>query len=405
MDNLDNPSLNTSLDSQIPILCFSTTDWNEAFGSRQQLMLLLAQRGHPVLFIERQVGPEQLLRDQALRARKLAAWKSPRLRQIKKNIWLWQPPMLPPGRYYSIRLNRLGQKYLADEVQQILEKLKFQSPILWLYPPQSSPLLGRFREILSIYHCIENFSGNQGRLKQKAMQSEENDLLRKVDIVFTHSQGLLTRSQDMTKREMTLIPSAADVDYFQSISSIDPSLANIPYPRLGVMGTLDARLDIPLLFEIFQEQNDWQLVLIGPLHPERVDLKNLLSLPNVHTLGPQPFERLPAILNGLDIFLIPYVINDMTRYISPIKLYEYLAVGKPVVSTDLPEVSGLAPFIRIATGKKDFIQHIQSALVSDTPDQQKARRREAQKHSWKNRLNVMVQVISETIKEKANEAD
>ena len=307
-----------------------------------------------MLFIERQVGPEQLLRDQAMRARKIAAWKSSRLRQIKDNLWLWQPPLLPPGRYYSPWLNRIGQRILVGEVQKLIALLKIQSPILWVYPPQSSPLLGRFDEVLSIYHCIDNFTGNQGQFKQKTMQREENDLLRGVDICFTHSQGLFDRFQGLTKRGITLIPSAADVDFFQSTSSIDPSLANIPHPRLGVMGTLDARLNIPLLYEIFHEQDTWQLVLIGALHPERANLNQLLKLPNVHSLGHQPFENLPALLNGLDIFLIPYVVDDLTRYISPIKLYEYLAVGKPIVSTNLPEVRAFAPFIRMATGKEQF---------------------------------------------------
>jgi glycosyltransferase involved in cell wall biosynthesis len=385
--------------SQIPVVCFSTTDWNEAFGSRQQLMLLLAKRGHLVLFIERQVGPEHLLRDTALRSRKLIAWKADRLRQIRENLWLWQPPLMPPGRYYSTRLNQLGQAFLILHVRKALNTLRINTPILWLYPPHSSPLLGKFGEILSIYHCIEHFSGIQSGTKQRVMQQEEKDLLHRVDIVFTHSKGLLKRYQGMTKRKITLVPSAADVDFFQGISSIDPLIAGIPQPRLGVMGTLDGRLDIPLLASIFTERPSWQLVLIGALHPERVDLSQLLKLPNVHSLGMQPFERLPALLNGLNIFLIPYVINEMTQYISPIKLYEYLAVGKPIISTNLPEVSHFSSFLRMATGKDEFIQQIEAALTSDLPDQRLARRNEAIKHSWKNRLDVMCQVIENCLKE------
>lgn len=125
----------------------------------------------------------------------------------------------------------------------------------------------------------------------------------------------------------------------------------------------------------------------------------------MHSLGHQPFENLPALLNGLDIFLIPYVVDDLTRYISPIKLYEYLAVGKPIVSTNLPEVRAFAPFIRMATGKENFIHQIQAALISDTPELQNIRHSEAKKHSWNNRLNVMMQVIADTLKEKTNAAD
>jgi glycosyltransferase involved in cell wall biosynthesis len=401
---LDNHVLADWVESRIPILCFSTSDWTEAFGSRQQLMLLFAKRGHPVLFIERQVGPEQLLRDGGMRSRKIAAWKSPRLRQLKDNLWLWQPPLLPPGRYYSTWLNRLGQSILVHHVKKLMGMLKMESPILWLYPPQSSPLLGEFGELLSIYHCIDHFSGNQDGVKRQVMQMEEKDLLQQVDIVFTHSQGLLKRYQGITRRQITLIPSAADVEYFQGTTSIDPLLSHIPHPRLCVMGTLDARLDGTLLLEMFHERPTWQLVLIGAIHRERINLRKLLELPNVHCMGPQPFERLPALLNGLDIFLIPYVLDELTRYISPIKLYEYLAVGKPVVSTNLPEISQFIPYIRMATGKADFIQQVEAALTTDTPDQQVARRNEAKKHSWTNRLDLMCQVIEDCLKEKSNGA-
>jgi len=367
-------------------------------------MLRLAQRGHKVLFIERQVGPEQLIRDQALRTRKMNSWKSPRLRQLKENLWLWQPPLLPPGRYYNTFLNRLGQEFLAKQVQNLLETIGLSSPILWLYPPQSSPLLGRFNEILSLYHCIDNFSGNQRKFKRQIMQNEENDLLRRVDLVFTHSEGLLNRYQGITRRKISLVPSAADVAHFQSTTSVDPLLSNIPHPRLGVMGTFDARLDVSLLIEIFRSQNTWQLVLIGPLRLERIDLKNLLRLPNVNYLGPQPFEKLPALLNGIDIFLIPYVVDELTKYISPIKLYEYLAVGKPIVSTNLPEVSSLKEYVRFAQVAQDFAQQIHEGLISDTQAQWSARRSEARQHSWENRLNLMMRNISDTLKEKTNGA-
>src|SRR3974377_2286658 len=95
------------------ILCISTPDWNEIWGSRQQIMARLAAAGHRGLFVERQVGPEHLLRDPDLRHRKLSAWRLPALRLLDKNLWLWQPPLLPPGRYYSMALNHLGQSLLA----------------------------------------------------------------------------------------------------------------------------------------------------------------------------------------------------------------------------------------------------------------------------------------------------
>jgi len=388
------------LDTNIPILCFSTTDWHETWGSRQQLMLRLAQRGHPILFIERQVGPEQLFRDPALRLRKIGAWKSNRLRQPIKNLWTWQPPLLPPGRYYNNLLNQLGQRILVYQVRKLSHKLGLFEPILWLYPPQSAPLLGEFGELLSLYHCIENFSGNQSGIKRRVMQSEERRLLQNVDLVFTHSEGLFHLYSGLTRRDISLVPSAADVSLFQSISSIDPLVSQIPHPSLGVVGTLDARLNIELLEEMVRSRPGWHLVLIGQRRSERVNLDSLLNFPNVHYIGQQPFEKLPSLLNGLDVFLIPYILNELTLYISPIKLYEYLAVGKPIISTDLPEVASCKEYIWIADNAQEFINHIQTALEADTETQVIARRNFARQHSWENRLDSMLMVIAETLKVK-----
>lgn len=387
--------------ADIPILCFSTTDWDETWGSRQQLMLRLARRGHRVLFVERQVGPEQLLRDPALRLRKFTAWRTTRLRPVMENLWLYQPPLLPPGRYYSPLLNRLGQNTLAKQVQQLQKTLAFSAPILWLYPPQSAPLLGKFNEALSIYHCIENFAGDQRGVKRRVMQWEERQLLSQVDLVFVHARGLLERYQALTRRTITWAPSAADVVHFQSTTAIDPLVAALPHPRLGVSGTLDARIDIALLEQVAQEQPDWHLVLLGTLRSGRINLSRLLSLPNIHHLGYQPFERLPALLNGMDVLLIPYTLTEMTRFISPIKLYEYLAVGKPIVSTALPEVGDFKDHARIAETPQAFIQHIHAALTSDTPAQVAARRSLARQHSWDCRLEVMLEVIATVLKEKS----
>jgi len=379
------------------ILCFSTTDWDEIWGSRQQIMTCLANSGQRVLFVERQVGPEHLLRDRSLRARKRAAWKKPALHQVDSNLYLWQPPMLLPGRYYSPILNRLGQHRLVISLRPILDHLKFSQPLLWLYPPHSSPLIGNFSEKLVIYHCIDRFVGGQAGLKRTVMLAEETDLLQKADLVFTHAEGLRQLYQPYTRRPITVVPSAADVDRFQTVTDIHPEIANIEHPRLGVVGTLDARIDIQLLTNLALSNPLWQLILIGPERPGRIKLSLLLRLPNVHHLGARLFGDLPSILNGMDALLIPYVRDELTEYISPIKLYEYLAVGKPIVSVDLPEVRPMKHLIYIAHKSGDFAQTIQHALVDDTLQKQTTRRQEAWNHTWEKRAQLMWSIIEENL--------
>jgi len=382
----------------VDILCISTTDWDEIWGSRQQIMNQLAAKGNRILFIERQVSIEHLLRDPLLRKRKMAAWKHSSLRQLSNNIWLLNPRLMVPGRYYSLQLNRIGQTRLAGFIRPVLRSLDMSRPLLWLYPPHSAPLLGSFHETLSLYHCIDRFTGLQTGLKKKVMESQEHQLLQNVDLVFTHSEGLQKRYAAYTKQPITLVPSAADVAHFQSTSRVHPDIAILPTPRLGVMGTLDGRIDVELLVSLAKQRPDWHLVLVGQVRQGRIDLNLLFDLPNVHYLGLRPFDELPSLLNGMDILLIPYVLDGLTKYISPIKLYEYLAIGKPIVSVPLSEVYQLAEYVEIAA-PQEFLNTIQHLLARDNSPAQQLRRQAAQKHTWEIRANLMLDRVVKQLAE------
>ncbi|HBX71112.1 MAG TPA: hypothetical protein DEH25_17475 [Chloroflexi bacterium] len=392
------------------IICISTTDWDEIWGSRQQIMLQMVSKGHRVLFVERQVGLEHLLRDKNMRRRKISAFRESAPVQIQLNLWRWQPPLMYPGRYYSLILNKWGQRYLSARLKPILNQLGFTYPILWMYPPQSAPLIGQFSEKLSIYHCIEHFAGDQKGRKQKIMLAQENALLREVDQVFVHADGLRKRYAPLTRRPIELIPSAADVAHFQSTDQIHPTISAIPHPRLVLMGTLDARIDHDLLYHVMSQNPNWSLVLIGQMRSSQRDFAPLLALPNVYYLGKQLFADLPTLLNGADIALIPYVLTEMTRAISPIKAYEYLAVGNPIVSVNLPEIAQLKPWIYKVDNlqyqdrsiAEIFTEAITTALETESPSLRDARRQAAQEHSWQARANRMQQTIQSVLREKAD---
>ena len=382
------------------ILCFSTTDWDEIWGSRQQVMARLATAGHRVLFVERQVGPEHLLRDPDLRIRKLSAWRWPALRPLNKNLWLWRPPLLPPGRYYSMALNRLGQSLLAARLRPVLNELAFEQPLLWLYPPHSAPLIGQFSERLVVYHCIERFAGGQHGHKRKVMQAQEADLLHDADRVFVHIEELRRLYQPIARHTITLVPSAADVAHFQSTNVVHPVISALPRPRLGVSGTIDARVDVSLLYNLAYTHPDWHLILIGQVRPGRINLAPLKILPNVHFLGHRSFADLPVMLNGMDALLIPYLYNELTECISPIKLYEYLAVGKPIISVDLPGVRPLRDWVSLAKDQTGFIQAVQDALAEDDEGQRyTARRKFALEHTWEARIKRMWDVVGAALAE------
>lgn len=389
------------------ILCFSTTGWDEIWGSRQHIMQRLASRGHRVLFIERQLGPEHLFARRGYFHNLLAMLMPPPPRLVLPTLWRWQPPLVLPGRYYSSLLNRLGQRYLATQVRPLLRTLDFHAPVLWLYPPHSSSLVGQLGESLVVYHCIERFSGEQHGRKRGVMESQEAELLGIADLVFTHSKGLLELYSPLTRRPIRLIPSAADVAHFQSTREIHPVMAAIPSPRLVLSGTLDERIDWSLL-ESIASQKAWQLCLVGKIRMKFPLLKILSGQENVHFLGYHAYQDLPTLLNGADLFLLPYRLTGMTRYINPLKAYEYLAVGKPIVSTALPELIPLAEWVDMVEKGEDspqtyhrrFIQEIEHCLETETPAKTLARRDSARQHDWDQRVERMLEDMEARLKEK-----
>ena len=393
----------SSLDhhDSLDFLCISTTGWDEIWGSRQQIMLRLAKSGHRVLYVERQIGFEHLLKHSKFRRKGTSYMRFQKPVKVQENIWRWQPSVVFPGRYYSQALNRIGQSRLAAQIHTILPQLDFESPVLWLYPPHSAPLIGEFNECLSVYHCIERFSGDQRGIKKQIMTRQENALLSKADLVFVHSNGLQALYKGLTRHPIEIIPSAIDVEHFQRNVKIHPTMSVIPEPRLVVMGTLDSRIDYKLLLNIASIRPDWHLVLIGQLVNTLQSASPFFRLPNVHYLGQQPFEILPSLLKGAKVGLIPYRITDMTRYINPLKAYEYLASGIPVISTELPELFPLSEWIKIVTGKnlnhemqtERFVEEIEVAMLSETPQLRNERCQFARKHSWNERVSRILEVI------------
>jgi UDP-galactopyranose mutase len=378
------------------IICISTTDWDEILGGRQQIMARLAAKGNRVLFVGRQVGPEHLLKDAALRKRKLKSWQHPAISVVADNLWTYAPPLMPPGRYYSLTMNRLGQSILSRSINRVAYELNLQPVLLWIYPPHSAPLIDNIPHRLCIYHCVDRFAGNQKGLKRKIMDAQELELLQKADLIFTSGKRLLEEHQSHTNKPMMLITNAANIAHFQSTDMVHPEVATLPHPRLGIMGTFDGRIDVPLLEMIAHNRPDWHLVLIGQIRPGRVNLTSLLNMKNVHHLGIRPFTQLPQLLNGMDVLLIPYVQNELTEFINPLKLYEYLAIGAPIVSVPLPEVLHLGQLIAVAT-RQNFVETIESVLQNDTPENRQERRLAAQKFSWDARVQQMLDVITERL--------
>jgi len=374
------------------IICISTTDWDEIWGSRQQIMSRLAKLGNRILFVERQVGPEHFLRDHSLFRRKINFEKP--LRYLMNNIWILNPGVVLPGRYYSNNSNNLSQLILSKRIQQYSGVLGFTSPLLWIYPPHSYPIIGMLNECLVVYHCIDKFSAEQKGRKRKIIESQEKQLLLSSDCIFTHAKKLKEDLEELTDKPVHLLPSAADVELFQKEIKQNYELGRITKPKLGVFGTFDGRIDSSLLLSIAINKPEWQIFLVGPVRPGVRLKKQLVSQSNIHFIGSIKFQDLPAYMQAMDVLLLPYVRNKLTEYINPLKIYEYLAIGKPVVSVPIPEIEFLKKWIYFASESGQFEQTIQSALGENDPSLVKERRIIAQGHDWDKRIIKIVNILA-----------
>jgi glycosyltransferase involved in cell wall biosynthesis len=306
------------------------------------------------------------------------------------------PPVLPV--YYNRVANAVNQRLLLRYLRRCLARLGWQVDVLWTYWPNTAHLIGRLGEKVSVYHCIDDFAAvGYPMTSRRTIVRMEAQQCRKVDLILTRTAALTTAKRRLNPNTHFL-PGGVDTDHFDPsrVRPPPPELADLPRPRVGFVGTIDDRLDVKLLVRCAVALPGATIVLVGPIRWHRVDLRPLRSLGNVRFLPPCPHSQVPAIVGAFDVCLIPYRVNEYTRGLSPVKLYEYLAMGKPVVATNLPYLRREAAHIRIGETPQEFLAEIRAALVprsmgvlgsSPSTQEREKWRAVAQAHSWERQVS------------------
>lgn len=255
---------------------------------------------------------------------------------------------------YATLLN----EYLANE--------GVTDPLLWLYTPMAQDFIEAIPHSLLIFDAMDQLSAFAGAPPD--LIQREKDVLAGADVVFTGGVSLY-ESKKALNPNTYLFPSGVEIAHFARAAQRHnverpADLVNIPAPILGYFGVIDERLDLPLIDHLATVHPEWQIVMIGPV--VKIDPATLPKHPNIHYLGGKEYDQLPAYLAWFDVALLPFALNDSTRYISPTKTLEYMAAHKPIVSTPIEDViASYGSVVRVARGQAAFVREVEAALRQD----------------------------------------
>ena len=333
-----------SVTAEPDLVCFSHLRWDFVY-QRPQHLLSRCAKSRRVFFVE-----EPIFGNGAVRAE---------MRQTDEGVHV-VVPHLPDG----LRSEVATTAVLKDLVHRIFLDQAIREYVFWYYTPAALTVTNHFAPIASVYDCMDELSAFKGA--DPRLPELEKELFKRVDLVFTGGYTLY-EAKRRAHPEVYPFPSSIDASHFgrARYAKTDPAdQAAIPHPRLGFFGVIDERFDIELLDAVAAQRPDWHFVIIGPvvkIHPD-----SLPNHPNIHYLGPKKYEELPEYLGSWDIALLLFARNESTRFISPTKTPEYLAAGKPVISTSIRDVVnpyGKQKLVEIADTPEDFIAAAENILT------------------------------------------
>ena len=289
-----------------------------------------------------------------------------------------------------------GDSLTDATYQRLLKKellrLGIQSPDLWLYTPMAYGFIDALAPANVIYDVMDQLSAFKGAPAE--LVERDRAILRRADIVFTGGASLY-RDKAPHNPNTHLFPSGVEIDHFAGRDGLmtPDDLVAIPRPILGYFGVIDERMDLALIEAMAQQHPEWSIVLIGPV--AKIEYQELPQASNLHYLGMRAYSELPAYLAQFDVALIPFAMNEATRYLSPTKTLEYMAAHKPIVSTPIPDVIELyGSVVRVGCTEAEFIAHVEHALCSDDFKQRQAQERKLlEQHTWDAIAHKMASII------------
>jgi glycosyltransferase involved in cell wall biosynthesis len=399
------------------IIIFSSQLWDDMnWTNKQHLATHLASAGHKVIYVNPSLFNIIARYNLTHRWRSYLAGKSGfphALVPDRKNLWVYQPAILP-FRNKSFVWNSnlyLIKNWVVPRIMRMARRIRGGSdtPIIaWVYLPEIAPDVIRQSFDLFVYDCVDDVwefplykSNNEAR---RLLEAGEEALLKKADVVFATTPSLYQYLSPQNPHTF-LVPNVADAQFFAQAQNprlpVPEDLAKIPHPRIGFVGAVaEYKLDLSLIRGVAERQPHWHWVLVGHVNETDNSRPSLGNIANIHLLGHRPYSQLPAYIKGFDICAIPYQANKYITSCFPIKFFEYLASGKPTITTPIPALLKYRRLVLIAKDVSSFIRETEKLLRRDNSKTRQARIALSFANTWEKRMHNMLEIIYERLEEK-----
>ncbi len=392
------------------IICISSIDWDFLWQGHQEIMTRFARNGNRVLFIENTGVRVPRVRDIGRIRKRIANWKKGLhgIRKIEDGLYVYSPLVLP---FPYLKIARFINKRLMFSVLfKWLRTVGFSEPIVWAFLPTglSLDLIEKIEPKVLVYYCIDSFQASSRDARK--IRETESLLINKADLVFVTSEELFKHCLQHNDK-VHYFPFGVNIERFREVlrseQAAPSDIKDIHRPIAGYIGGIHKWIDFDLVQHIAKTNRDISFVFCGPI---QTNIEMLRDLPNIIFLGQKRAEELPVYVKEFDVALIPYKLTEYTKNVYPTKLNEYLAVGKTVVSTDLPEVRKFNrennDIIKVSGSHDDFSENIRQAIGHPAGEKEEALAiKVAEKNSWHSKVEQMSLLIEGATREKAKQRE
>jgi glycosyltransferase involved in cell wall biosynthesis len=376
---------NSPLIPEVGIIALVSDDWSQEWMSRHQILTRLANY-FQVVWVNPSPEWRHTFRPHKITDNQTSSL-APGFQVYEAEFWLpkFYRPLALAGYIFRKRLKR---------ARELLRERGCRKIILYVWRPEFVESLDALKADLSCYHIVDEYTFSDVDLPNTG---QERELLRRVDQVFVHTRALLEKKGSLNSC-VHLIPNGVAYDSFATTLPEPALLSEIPHPRIGYAGYLKKTLDWNLLSELSAKHPDYSFVFVGARKNEEVTIRAVEELsrrPNMHFLGHVTTEQMPLFPQHFDVCMLPYLLNDYTTYIYPLKLHEYLASGRPVVASPTRLLKEFQGAVQVCNGVQEWSAAISNALQpeANSTEARKIRQAVAKEHDW----NLLVKHIAQVL--------